>query len=405
MNRKAVSLKKCNWQRHFLADLLMAWGLALLGLGPAFGQENAPHPGFLQEPETQETQVVEVRLRAQAELTEPIVRLSHLAELFPAQSPLGHRLAQTELLPAPAPGARRYLSATEIEEILLRRGLPVGQVRLTGASQVEIRRQKALSQPSSGTSDAPASASGSAGLGPVARRRTESALQNALLAYLEEKVPGQTGWQVKLAATHELQKILRENPQVVEVRGGSPPWTGVHWFELILNTSQGRRSVLVQAEVSLATAVVVAARPIPKGTLLQPQDLALLPLQPDEKTEGYFQEIQQLVGKEALRGLLAGRPIPQDAVQAPLLVRRGQVVTVYARAPGIRVRTQARAKEDGSLGDLVAVESLADRKTYFARVCGLQEVEVFARGVHTHSQWIPSETASLVPESASPKTQ
>jgi hypothetical protein len=53
-------------------------------------------------------------------------------------------------------------------------------------------------------------------------------------------------------------------------------------------------------------------------------------------------------------------------------------VTVFARCPGVRVRTTGRALEDGALGDLVTIESLADRKSFFARVCGPQEVEVFA---------------------------
>jgi len=38
-----------------------------------------------------------------------------------------------------------------------------------------------------------------------------------------------------------------------------------------------------------------------------------------------------------------------------------------------------RAHDNGSLGELVAVESLADRSTYFARVSSVREVEVYAR--------------------------
>ena len=60
-------------------------------------------------------------------------------------------------------------------------------------------------------------------------------------------------------------------------------------------------------------------------------------------------------------------------------MHRGEVVTVLARAGGIRVRTNARAHEEGSVGELVAVESLANRSTYYARVTGNREVEVYAR--------------------------
>ena len=60
-------------------------------------------------------------------------------------------------------------------------------------------------------------------------------------------------------------------------------------------------------------------------------------------------------------------------------MRRGEVVTVYARASGIRVRTVARSRDDGGEGELVSVESLADRSTFYARVSGIREVEVYAR--------------------------
>ena len=56
-------------------------------------------------------------------------------------------------------------------------------------------------------------------------------------------------------------------------------------------------------------------------------------------------------------------------------------MTVYARSAGLRVRTTARAKDDGSVGDLIAVDSLLNKQSFFARVSGIQEVEVFAHGI------------------------
>ena len=75
----------------------------------------------------------------------------------------------------------------------------------------------------------------------------------------------------------------------------------------------------------------------------------------------------------------ADRPLEASHVRAPLLVRKREVVTVVARHGGVRVRTMARARDDGSLGDIVAVESLADRQSYFARVSGVRQVEIYAQ--------------------------
>jgi hypothetical protein len=51
---------------------------------------------------------------------------------------------------------------------------------------------------------------------------------------------------------------------------------------------------------------------------------------------------------------------------------------LYARSAGLRVRTTVRSREDGGVGDLIAVESLTDRAAFYARVTGIQEAEVYA---------------------------
>jgi flagella basal body P-ring formation protein FlgA len=75
----------------------------------------------------------------------------------------------------------------------------------------------------------------------------------------------------------------------------------------------------------------------------------------------------------------AGKVLTADALRTALWVRRGEVVSVYARTAGIQIRTAARARDDGSQGDLVSVESLLDHSAFYARVSGMREVEVYAR--------------------------
>ena len=108
--------------------------------------------------------------------------------------------------------------------------------------------------------------------------------------------------------------------------------------------------------------------------------------------------LDEVVGKEATRAVPAGTVLQTTALRAPVIIRRGEVITVYCRSPGIRVRTEARAREDGGLGDLISVEPLSDRKKVFsARVSGIQEAEVYARAVQSSPQMqriAPSPEAS-----------
>lgn len=130
---------------------------------------------------------------------------------------------------------------------------------------------------------------------------------------------------------------------------------------------------------------VVAARPLSRNMVIGPDDVLLQPV-PGEETSNGFDTLDAVVGMEVARSVPEGRVLEPSSVRSPLLVERGDTVTVAAIRPGIRVRTQARAREAGSLGQLIAVESLSDRSRYFARVSGIRAVEVYA------------QTAQLPPE-------
>lgn len=136
----------------------------------------------------------------------------------------------------------------------------------------------------------------------------------------------------------------------------------------------------VEAEVSVAQHYVVTRRAMTRGTVLGAGDLELAvpPTKSLRRGQSPFLSVDEVLGNELTETVPAGAVLSSANIRAPLLVHRGQAVTVYSRAAGIEVRTTARAKEDGSHGTLVAVETIEDRQSYLARVCGSQEVEVLA---------------------------
>jgi flagella basal body P-ring formation protein FlgA len=136
----------------------------------------------------------------------------------------------------------------------------------------------------------------------------------------------------------------------------------------------------VRAKVSVVPAVVVATRAVPRGAVIQASDVQLDRSQPVSGRTEVVTSLDDVVGKEAAQAIIAGRPVDKSSVRQPVLVRKGEVVTVYVRAPGVQVRTAARARDTGSHGELISVESLENRQTYLARVTGIQEAEVYARG-------------------------
>jgi flagella basal body P-ring formation protein FlgA len=107
-----------------------------------------------------------------------------------------------------------------------------------------------------------------------------------------------------------------------------------------------------------------------------------------------LQSLDLVVGREATRAIAKGTVVQSQSVSPPVLVRGRDIVTVYSRCGGVMVRTTARARQDGSRGELITVESLQDRRAAFsARVCGIQEVEVYASPMKTGN--VATDTLSI----------
>jgi flagella basal body P-ring formation protein FlgA len=316
----------------------------------------------------------EFRLRDRCDVAGTLVTLADVAEVFAPDPQQIGQLGGIELFPAPPPGQRRFVRQREIEDLLALRGVNLAGHRFSGAAQVEIARDGRTPQ---GPVEPRASAS--------TTHRAERLIRDAIVQHLQRHVAKDEPWsvQVQTRLDDRQAQAVSTAGERISARGGHPPWTGGQRFELELATTEGTATLAVEAQVTLPPAVVVALRSIPKGSVIQVTDVQLQRGIHVESQEDACYTLEEVLGSETTQVIPAGKAIEKGYIRSPILVRRGQAVTVCARSSGIRVRTTARAKDDGSQGDLIAVESLLDRKAYYARVCGIQEAEVYARAVQS----------------------
>jgi len=86
--------------------------------------------------------------------------------------------------------------------------------------------------------------------------------------------------------------------------------------------------------------------------------------------------VEPVLSNDSLTGMLAKHPIAagelitSDLLYAPLLVHKGETVTVRASNRGIFITAMMRAKASAHLGETIPVEHLSGAGTTFARVVG-----------------------------------
>jgi flagella basal body P-ring formation protein FlgA len=315
----------------------------------------------------------ELRLRSQCIVDGSVVKLGDAAEVFSADRKEAERLAAVELFPAPVAPQQRFLNVRELQDLLLLRGVNMAEHSFSGASQITIQtRGKVIAPPAhTETPQQP--------LSLAATRKISERVCEAVAKYLKENAAADQSWKVEAELSEAEARLVSTASRTLIISGGEPPWIGAQEFIVSVPAAKGPQQFRLDAQVTLPTTVVIASRSLGRGTLIRATDVELGHSAPGEGNASDFHDVAEVVGKETTRGIAAGKPLAQDSVRSQVLVRRGEVVTVYAHASGIRIRTMARAKDDGGENELVAVESLTDRSTFFARVSGIREVEVYAR--------------------------
>jgi flagella basal body P-ring formation protein FlgA len=126
-----------------------------------------------------------------------------------------------------------------------------------------------------------------------------------------------------------------------------------------------QREWVVRAAVSAM--VVVATRDVPANQALAHEDLSIERRRLTDLANAVSVP-EDAVGQSSSRTLRSGQPLQARWLAAPLLVRRGDSVTIVAGQGGIQVQAAGEALEAGRLRQVVRVRNSTSGRLIRARV-------------------------------------
>ena len=317
----------------------------------------------------------EVVLRPRVEARGSVVLLGDIAEIASDNAALREQLAAAPLIPSPAAGAQQYLRLAEIRDLVASRGVDVRDVRFGGTAVVLVQPEAVSSTENQTTQKPRASAR------PVIRTEADIQLAadqfaNAVRAYLQTQT-GHDLWNVKVEADAKLVDAAQQLGGNVQLAGGEPPWVGRQRLSVM---GPGNQPItLLYAKVERLEMTVFVVQPIKRGDLIRRSDVELRPHLGALPAQAAI-SLDAVIGKEAIQGLRPDSIVQTNQIRSPIVVLRNERVSVRARAAGVSVRTYAMAQQDGGMGDLVMVQSIASKERYAARVVGVRELEIFTAG-------------------------
>jgi len=263
----------------------------------------------------------------------------HLAAAAPA---FGSLPAEQPLLFAPAPGARRVMSAQEMARLAARYGLAVEGVQ---ACFERLTR-------------------------PLDREQIIAALRKAL---------GREDASIELIefSRHRVPPGELEFP-LAGLSTPATPGAAVLWRGRV--RYDGNRSLPVWARVRIKASLqrLVAAENLAAGRPIEARQVRVEQGEWFPSAEKPLAAVEQAVGKLPRRWIRAGSVLYERLLTAPPEVERGQVVEVEVASGSAQLRFRARAETAGRSGDTVLVRSPLNSRAVAARVAGPGKVVINA---------------------------
>ncbi len=134
--------------------------------------------------------------------------------------------------------------------------------------------------------------------------------------------------------------------------------------------------IYVGAHVAEYRRILVSRTYLARNETVQGQDLADEERDVSTLPRGYYLHASDVVGLIVKRSIPVGRIITPGMLSPPLLVRRGETVTIVARRGGLSVRMAGKALADGALGTTVRVRNRHSRRIVEGKVSAEGQVMI-----------------------------
>jgi flagellar basal body P-ring formation protein FlgA len=304
----------------------LVYGALLLGIGLlaiCAGMARASEPG-------------RITVKRSAVVTGSTITLGDLARLEGGAT----ALAAVEIGPAPAAGAPRRLDGEAILRRLEAAGMDASAMRYVIPATVRVERE---SQEVS-----------------VAEIRT------AVLNIASDALPpGETIRDLAVAGPVRIPAGSYEARVSTSSRGRA----GRRRFDVqLVHGGDVLATVPVTARTESRGSVVVTKQSVPRGAVLAPGDVTVVERNRRDVPDDALTEPEEAIGMETKVALAAEAPLPRAALVPPIVVKKGDLVTMVVETPVMRLTVAGEALEPGAVGTDVKVMNRSSKQTVAGRV-------------------------------------
>jgi flagella basal body P-ring formation protein FlgA len=161
----------------------------------------------------------------------------------------------------------------------------------------------------------------------------------------------------------------------LEARAQPPRGTQTRVLARVACNHGAAWSLNIPVDVRREVTLLVLRRAVTRGEIIGAADVGVQKRMLAGLGSPYVARVEDLAGRPTRRPLPEGTAITADALNAALLIHRGQDVTLMTSVGGIEVRAPGRALADASASQRLRVQNLASLKV----IEGVAEREAVVR--------------------------
>jgi flagella basal body P-ring formation protein FlgA len=132
----------------------------------------------------------------------------------------------------------------------------------------------------------------------------------------------------------------------------------------------------VTGRIHRITEIPVVSRRLNRGDIIKENDIEWIKLRERKIRRGYIQNEAEIIGMAARRYIAARTPLTLNHMERPQLIKKGGIVNIALISGAMRLTTQGRSLENGSLGDIIRIKYIRTKKIIEAKVTGTASAKI-----------------------------
>ena len=189
-------------------------------------------------------------------------------------------------------------------------------------------------------------------------------IKGQLIAALRSEGLDQS-WHIELGKNDLTAKIAMDEDRPIGILN---PRFSIHSkrFSAVLETPRGTDATdrqQITGTIYQMTEIPVLSRRVQRGDIVREHDLEFISLPQEKVGRNTLIDKHQIVGKQTRRLVASGKPIRAGDLQAPVMVEKGNLVTLVLRTEKMLISARGKALDNGAAGDIIRVLNTRSKQT------------------------------------------